>query len=123
MIRGPYVYKGTRPASCEADGRTLKIGESYYLVTGYGSGNGGTFHDACVSTELKVKATLKDVVSCQNPACRKLVPTNAMRKLGACPECGFPQSKQRNEMRINNLLRETRLAIRNGKLTTVKNIG
>ena len=121
MIRGPKIYKGTRPAKCAADGKSLKVGENYYLATGYGSGNVATFHDRCVSDELKLAATQKEVVTCQNPACRQIVSARAYQKLKACPECGMKADNQYLEMIANNLLAETRLAILKGKLVRSKN--
>jgi len=121
MIRGPFVYKGIRRAFCEIDGKALNVGESYYLVTGYGRGNVSTLHDRCVSTEVKLEATQKPVVSCQNQTCRKLVLTDDMRRLGKCPECGTKASKQYLLMIENNLLAPTKLVVRRGKLERVPN--
>jgi hypothetical protein len=103
------------------DDKPLIVGESYYLLTGYGSRNVSTLHDECVSTELKLEATQKDIVACQNPGCRKHVPYDEMRRLKACPECGFPLSEQQFEMEINNLFSKTKLAVRKGVLTRVPN--
>ena len=116
MIRGPKIYKGTRPAKCAADGKSLKVGENYYLATGYGSGNVATFHDRCVSDELKLAATQKQVVTCQNPACRKIVSARAFQKLKVCPECGMNADDQYENMIINNLTAETKLVVRKGVL-------
>ena len=121
MIRGPFVYKGTRPASCKIDGKRLAVGDSYYLVTGYGHGNVSTLHDRCISTELKLEATQKEVVACQNQSCRKLVLSDEMRRLKKCPECGAKVSSQYLLMVENNLLAPTKLVVRKGKLERVPN--
>jgi hypothetical protein len=121
MIRGPKIYRGTRPAKCYSDKKPLRVGDIYYVVTGYGSGNIATFCKEHVSLNLQLEATQKRVVRCQNPACRKEVPYEEMRTLGACPECGMAYDEQYDNMILNNLVADTKLVLKKGILTRVVN--
>ena len=122
MIRGPYVYKGIHYAECGSNGHSLSPGDTYYLVTGYGHGP-LTLCERHISTELKLDATQKEVVSCQNSACRKLIPAREFARLGECPECGTKRSSQYLDMVANNLLKDTKLVFIKGVLTKVARNG